>query len=126
MKKRVRLLTLRWVPIVTIFALLLGACGQPVAQTKAQPIKVGIVLSDIGLGDQSYSDAAFRGLVKARDEGKIVFEYREISETKTYDAAFEQLVQEKSDLIYRVGVHGERKFGNRCEKISGSQICNCG
>ncbi|MBE0344380.1 BMP family ABC transporter substrate-binding protein, partial [Paenibacillus sp. 28ISP30-2] len=66
-------------------------------------MKVGIVLSDIGLGDQSYSDAAFRGLVKARDEGKIVFEYREISKTKTYDAAFEQLVQEKSDLIIGLG-----------------------
>ncbi|AET61921.1 lipoprotein precursor [Paenibacillus terrae HPL-003] len=103
MKKQVQLLTLRWVPIVAIFALLLGACGQPVAQNKVQPIKVGIVLSDIGLGDQSYSDAAFRGLVKARDEGKIVFEYREISETKTYDAAFEQLVQEKSDLIIGLG-----------------------
>ncbi|WP_025719568.1 BMP family lipoprotein [Paenibacillus sp. 1-18] len=103
MKKRAVLLTFRWIPMVIIFALLLGACGQSAAQTKAQPIKVGIVLSDIGLGDQSYSDAAFRGLIKARDEGKIVFEYREISETKTYDAAFEQLAQEKADLIIGLG-----------------------
>ncbi|WP_226002737.1 BMP family lipoprotein [Paenibacillus sp. BJ-4] len=103
MKKRAVLLNFRWIPIVIIFALLLGACGQSAAQTKAQPIKVGIVLSDIGLGDQSYSDAAFRGLIKARDEGKIVFEYREISETKTYDAAFEQLAQEKADLTIGLG-----------------------
>ncbi|APB70334.1 BMP family ABC transporter substrate-binding protein [Paenibacillus polymyxa] len=103
MKKRAVLLNFRWIPIVTIFALLLSACGHSAAQTKAQPIKVGIVLSDIGLGDQSYSDAAFRGLVKARDEGKIVFEYREITETKTYDAAFEQLAQEKADLIIGLG-----------------------
>lgn len=103
MKKRALLLTFRWIPIVTIFALLVSACGQSDVQTNTEPIKVGIVLSDIGLGDQSYSDAAFRGLVKARDEGKIVFEYREITETKTYDAAFEQLAQEKADLIIGLG-----------------------
>lgn len=87
--------------------LLLSACSSQQATTEAatatKKIKVGIVLSDIGLGDQSYSDAAFRGLIKARNEESITFDYKEISQTKTYDEAFNQLTKENNDVIIGLG-----------------------
>lgn len=85
--------------------LLLTACSSQSTEpsTTSKKIKVGIVLSDIGLGDQSFSDAAFRGLIKARNEESITFDYREISETKTYDEAFNQLVKENNDVIIGLG-----------------------
>ncbi|MDN4618894.1 BMP family ABC transporter substrate-binding protein [Paenibacillus sp. PsM32] len=87
--------------------LLLSACSSQQATTEAATAttktKVGIVLSDIGLGDQSYSDAAFRGLIKARNEESIIFDYKEISQTKTYDEAFNQLTKEDNDVIIGLG-----------------------
>ena len=47
-----------------------------------QQIKIGIMLSDAGLGDQSFSDLGFAGLEKARDELNISFDYREIQDTR--------------------------------------------
>ncbi|WP_243734979.1 BMP family lipoprotein [Paenibacillus turpanensis] len=82
---------------------LLGGCAQPNAEPVKKQMKIGIMLSDVGLGDQSFSDAAFRGLLKARDEEGIVFEYRELAQTKTYDAGFEELIQANSDLIVGLG-----------------------
>ncbi|MDO3411913.1 BMP family ABC transporter substrate-binding protein [Saccharibacillus sp. CPCC 101409] len=85
--------------------LLLAACGSQTGSSAkaAEPLEVGVVLSDVGLGDQSYSDAAFRGLVKARDEDGILFDYREIAQTDTYDEAFKQLVLQDNDLIIGLG-----------------------
>ncbi|ANF97922.1 BMP family lipoprotein [Paenibacillus bovis] len=92
--------------MILVTALLLSACsGQKTADTSAskQRLKVGIVLSDIGLGDQSFSDGAFKGLIKARDEGDILFDYKEIADTGTYDEGFEQLVKEGNDIIIGLG-----------------------
>ncbi|WP_411343353.1 BMP family lipoprotein [Paenibacillus sp. WLX1005] len=87
--------------------LLLSACSSATTSSTAQAansrLKVGIVLSDIGLGDQSFSDGAFNGLIQARDEGKIKFDYREISDTKTYDEAFKQLIDGHNDVIIGLG-----------------------
>ncbi|WP_431522848.1 BMP family lipoprotein [Paenibacillus hunanensis] len=91
--------------ILIAAVLLLSACSnkQPVASADTGRLKVGIVLSDIGLGDQSFSDGAFNGLIRARDEGKILFDYREISDTKTYDEGFNQLLANNNDLIIGLG-----------------------
>ncbi|CAM3536058.1 MULTISPECIES: BMP family lipoprotein [Saccharibacillus] len=85
--------------------LLLSACGSqetPTASAAERP-EVGVVLSDVGLGDQSYSDAAFRGLVKARDDQGILFDYREIDRAGSYDEAFKQLIEQDNDLIIGLG-----------------------
>lgn len=82
---------------------MVSACSQQPAQETPHQLKVGVELSEIGLGDQSFSDAAFRGLIQARNEDGIVFDYQEISKTKSYEDGFEQLVQEDSDLVIGLG-----------------------
>ncbi len=66
-------------------------------------VKIGIMLSDVGLGDQSFSDSGFEGLERARKELNISFDYREISETESYEVGLEELVQQGNDLIVGLG-----------------------
>ncbi|WP_458122427.1 BMP family lipoprotein [Paenibacillus sp. Z6-24] len=105
--------------MILIAALLLSACsGQKTADTSASKpkLKVGILLSNIGLGDQSFSDGAFKGLIKARNEGSILFDYREIAETGTYDEGLEQLVTEGNDLIIGLGYSVKESIENVAKK----------
>jgi len=91
---------------VLILLLTLSACSS--VQTSEpdldnKKLQVGIMLSDAGLGDQSFSDLGFAGLEKARDELNIEFDYLEIKDTKTYEAGLEELVQQENDLIIGLG-----------------------
>jgi basic membrane protein A len=84
--------------------ILLAGCGQAAMESKAdEKIKVGIMLSDVGLGDQSFSDSAFNGLIKSRDELGILFDYREIKDTGTYEKGLTELVEEGNDLVVGLG-----------------------
>lgn len=89
--------------LVCMSALLLAGCTQQTQQYEEDRISVGIMLSDNGLGDQSFSDTGFQGAIKARDELGIVFDYKEIAETETYEKGFEELVHEHHDLIIGLG-----------------------
>lgn len=81
----------------------LSGCGVKEESPLKGKIKIGIMLSDTGLGDQSFSDAAFNGLVKARDELGIILDYRELQDTKTYEEGLRQLIEEKNDIIIGLG-----------------------
>ncbi|MFY0760116.1 BMP family ABC transporter substrate-binding protein [Metabacillus dongyingensis] len=84
--------------------ILLAGCGQAAMESNAdEKIKVGIMLSDVGLGDQSFSDSAFGGLIKSRDELGILFDYREIKDTGTYELGLTELVEEGNDLVIGLG-----------------------
>ncbi|UAL53282.1 BMP family lipoprotein [Metabacillus dongyingensis] len=84
--------------------ILLAGCGQAAMESNAdEKIKVGIMLSDVGLGDQSFSDSAFGGLIKSRDELGILFDYREIKDTGTYEKGLTELVEEGNDLVIGLG-----------------------
>lgn len=84
--------------------ILLAGCGQTALESNAEEkIKVGIMLSDVGLGDQSFSDSAFGGLIKSRDELGILFDYREIKDTGTYEMGLTELVEEGNDLVIGLG-----------------------
>ncbi|MBM7659796.1 basic membrane protein A [Bacillus mesophilus] len=89
-----------------ILALILGGCtstDQLSSVEDVNTIKIGIMLSDVGLGDQSFSDAAFHGLMKARDELNILFDYRELSETETYEQGLTELVEAENDVVVGLG-----------------------
>ncbi len=88
--------------LVTLFSAVAG-CSTQEATKKKDRIKVGIMLSDVGLGDQSFSDSAFRGLMKARDELGIIFDYRELKDTKTYEQGLKELVEEGNDIVIGLG-----------------------
>lgn len=86
--------------IVLVF---LVACSDTNISKEMDEVKVGIMLSDAGLGDQSFSDLGFAGLEKSRDELNISFDYREIKNTKTYEQGLEELVEDDNDLIIGLG-----------------------
>lgn len=97
MKKSIMIL------LIFISLLIITGCTEKEPSTESHQIKVGIMLSDAGLGDQSFSDLGFSGLEKARDELNISFDYREIQETDTYANGLEELVKAESDLIIGLG-----------------------
>ncbi|WP_079707957.1 BMP family lipoprotein [Paraliobacillus ryukyuensis] len=101
-KKIVILLTM------IISLLVVAGCGQKkeINATEGK-YKVGVMLSDVGLGDQSFSDLAFNGLVQARDNLDVVFDYREIASTETYEQGFRELVEQGNDLVIAVGYQGQ-------------------
>ncbi len=85
---------------------ILSACSNSTtseSELDNKKLQVGIMLSDAGLGDQSFSDLGFAGLEKARDELNIEFDYLEIKDTKTYEAGLEELVIQENDLIIGLG-----------------------
>ncbi|WP_342508727.1 BMP family ABC transporter substrate-binding protein [Sporosarcina sp. FSL K6-2383] len=93
--------------VVLFITLLLGACGLEERNPLEGKVKVGVMLSENGLGDQSFSDLAFAGLMKARDEDGIVVEYLELADTGTYESGFEQLANNGNDLVFALGFTGQ-------------------
>lgn len=97
MKKYVILFT------VAICLIMLSACSQDGESLETDRVKVGIMLSDAGLGDQSFSDMGFEGLEQARDDLDISFDYRELQETGTYEQGLQELVEQGNDLVIGLG-----------------------
>ncbi|WP_232824334.1 MULTISPECIES: BMP family protein [Paraliobacillus] len=89
--------------VIVGLIVLLGCQQQEETDASTGKIKIGIMLSDVGLGDQSFSDLAFNGLVQARDELGVVFDYREIETTETYEQGLRELVAQDNDLIIGLG-----------------------
>lgn len=89
--------------LLFIFLLVISGCAEKDTTSESHQLKVGIMLSDAGLGDQSFSDLGFQGLEKARDELNISFDYREIDDTDTYAKGLEELVKSDNDLIIGLG-----------------------
>lgn len=89
--------------MLVLFTIVLTACASNDTTAESERLKVGIMLSDAGLGDQSFSDLGFAGLERARDELNITFDYREIQDTETYENGLEELVNAGSDLVIGLG-----------------------
>lgn len=100
MKKSIMLST------ITACTLWLSGCQSVIDDpntTVEERQTMGVVLSDVGLGDQSFSDAAMRGMGELRETGDWFVDYRELSETETYKVGFEELVEEGHDVIVGLG-----------------------
>ncbi|MFC4404718.1 BMP family lipoprotein [Gracilibacillus xinjiangensis] len=91
-------------PICLLFLLLIGiiGCSQQTS-TFENKTKIGIMLSDVGLGDQSFSDSAFYGLEQARDQLGILFDYRELAEVGDYETGLKELIMQGNDLVIGLG-----------------------
>lgn len=99
----------RWLFLMSLLVVVvLSACSQKSEEEKKERVKIGVMLSDAGLGDQSFSDIAFEGLEKARDELNITFDYRELEFTGTYKQGLEELVEEGQDRSLESGLRSRR------------------
>ena len=106
-----------------VVLLLLSACSGSKEETAVEErMKIGVMLSDAGLGDQSFSDIAFEGLEKARDELNVSIDYRELAETNTYEQGIEELVKEGQDLIIGLGFSMQEEMEKVASKYPEQQF----
>ena len=90
--------------LMAAMLMVLASCSnQQGGPPKSNVKHIGVMLTDDGLGDQSFNDSSFKGLEKARDGLGIEFDYREIAETDTYEKGLAELVKDGNDLIIGVG-----------------------
>lgn len=99
----------RWKPFirVAVFVLLLFTgwlAAVPAPDAYAQTARVAIVFALGGLGDQSFNDSAYEGILWARDQLGIEFQQAEpssVAEFETYLTRFAQT--RRFDLIIAIG-----------------------
>ncbi|WP_214765452.1 MULTISPECIES: BMP family ABC transporter substrate-binding protein [unclassified Exiguobacterium] len=91
----------------------LAGCGSIIDdpdQAVKERQKMAVVLSDVGLGDQSFSDAAMSGMALLREKEDWFIDYRELGETKTYKVAFDTLAKEKPTVVVGLGFMGQAEL----------------
>jgi basic membrane protein A len=89
----------------------LAGCHHFVHPDEAEnKLKIGVLLADDGLGDHSFNDTAFLGLMKARDELGIDFDYRDLSISSSFKDGLVELVEGNYDLIIGLGYTMEEDF----------------
>ncbi|MBN9656164.1 BMP family ABC transporter substrate-binding protein [Halobacillus sp. GSS1] len=97
-----------YIPFV-LLSLLIGTVGCANNETKANTedtISAGLIVTDSGLGDDSFSDSAFQGLEQARDELGITFDYREPFE-QDYEKNAQELLDQDHDVIIGLGYNSQ-------------------
>jgi basic membrane protein A len=88
--------------LLAVAALAVG-CGGQKTEKGGHPLHVGMVFDVGGLGDKSFNDLAYQGLLRARDELGITFEYFEPTQSSDREAALRLFAQGEAGLIIGVG-----------------------
>jgi len=95
--------------------ILLTACGRKESTEnmgdkdgKKVDYKVGIVFGLGGLGDKSFSDSAYKGLLKAEKELKVQIKYVEPTTLSEFDQFFTEFAEANYDLIIGIGFDAEK------------------
>ncbi len=86
-----------------VCAALLAGCAERKPQAARQTLHVGLVFDVGGLGDKSFNDLAYQGLLRARDSLGVTFEYFEPTQSSDREAALRLFAQGGADLIIGVG-----------------------
>ena len=73
------------------------------ASTRAAPLRVGLVFDVGGRGDKSFNDAAYRGLMRAKDELGIEASFLEPVGSEDREAAMRLFAARGFDLVIGVG-----------------------
>lgn len=95
----------RWVTVLVVLnaALLLAGIGRGKAGETGGRLRVGLVFDVGGLGDQSFNDAAYRGLQAAQDELDLEARTIEPGEGSDRESALRELAAGGFDLVIGVG-----------------------
>lgn len=104
-----------------IVLLLVAGCSTTPSEKAQDDYKIGILLSDAGLGDESFNDSAFKGLEKARDELGILFDYKEAPDGN-YEQKLEELVAEKYNVIIGLGFSVQEALEKTAKKYPDQQF----
>jgi len=115
----------RWSGIILASTLSLAGCGSVIDDPERavkERKEMAVVLSDVGLGDQSFSDAAMSGMALLREKEGWSIDYRELNETKTYKVAFEALAKKKPTVIVGLGFMGQTDLETVAKKYPKQQF----
>ncbi|WP_456272090.1 BMP family ABC transporter substrate-binding protein [Bacillus sp. AK031] len=105
-----------FIPLLITVLMMAGCSAASTSDKKTTEYKIGILLSDTGLGDESFNDSAFRGLEKARDELGILFDYREAPDGD-FETPLEELSQQGNDLVIGLGFSVQEALENTAKKF---------
>ncbi|HEX7842762.1 MAG TPA: BMP family ABC transporter substrate-binding protein [Kofleriaceae bacterium] len=98
---------LRLIGILLAINALLVAAGWAIAPGDAHKqgagVRVGLVFDIGGKNDKSFNEAAWRGLLRARDELGVEIQYIEPTEGADRESALRTLAARKVDLVIGVG-----------------------
>jgi basic membrane protein A len=83
-------------------AMFTGCTGERSGETDPQT-RVGLVFDVGGIGDKSFNDSAYEGLLRCRDSLGFGVEYLEPAEGTDREAALRQMAAGKPDLIFGIG-----------------------
>lgn len=93
--------------VLFLFSFLISGCSSGSAEgTEESGISAGLLVTESGLGDDSFSDSAFQGLEQARDELNITFDYREPFD-QNYEAHARDLIEQGHDVIIGLGYNSQ-------------------
>ncbi len=89
-----------------IFSIILLSffCLAQLAQAQTNPLRVGLVLSIGGLGDESFNDAAYEGVVRLREDSGCVVEVIEPGSISGIEPALRYFCDRNLDLVCAVGI----------------------
>jgi len=82
--------------VVTSIFPLLSACNAPKQQSI---INVGVILASGGLGDKSFNDSAYQGLLEAQKKYNIRFEMADFSDKESNLEALRSFARNNYDLV---------------------------
>lgn len=82
--------------------LVLGCAGDG-SETDTGKMQIGLVFDVGGIGDKSFNDSAYEGLIQARDSLDVDVEYLEPAEGTDREAALRQMAAGAPDLIFGIG-----------------------
>lgn len=108
--------------VLSVTVLLMAGCATATTSGKTEDTyRIGVLLSDTGLGDESFNDSAFNGLEKARENLGILFDYREAPDGD-FEAKLEELVQQDNDLVIGLGFSVQEAIEKLAEKYPEQQF----
>ena len=89
--------------VALLAVLLLVGCGGEGSKEQTGGFQVGLVFDVGGLGDKSFNDSAYKGLLRARDSLDVGIEYLEPAEGTDREAALRQMAAGRQELIFGIG-----------------------
>ncbi len=86
-----------------IMMFVLAGCGSKEKASDNNKLRVGLVLSTGGLGDKSFNDLAYEGLIKAKEELDVDVKYVEPANVSEFDGFLTEFAENNYDLIIGIG-----------------------
>lgn len=115
--------------LVLLTSVIVTACSdaaptleQQLVKAEEEHFRVGVLLPDVGLGDQSFNDLAVKGLIAARDELDVLWSYREAATVDLVEEQLRSLIAEDNDLIIGVGYTSQEPLEKLAQQYPDQQF----